>query len=102
MEKRKGLLLMAVFWDYPKFRDENYLRHFLNEKKGTSAYYWVMNRFLERGRVIDTFELFDIKEISESLPKLKLSPHALINGIGWSKSMEYNNKRLPAPRGYSG
>jgi hypothetical protein len=85
MKEVKKLLLMAVFWDLPKFRDENYLRIFLEEQKGKVPYYWAMTRFLEHGRVVDTFELFDIKEISENLPKLKLSPHALKK---WKRMIE--------------
>ena len=85
-EKRNVKMeLMAVFWEYPKFRDENYLKQYLESKKGKSAYYWVMYRFLEYGRVVDTFSLFDIKEISQSLSKLKLSPHALKK---WKRMIE--------------
>lgn len=76
---------MAVFWDYPKFRDENYLKQFLNEKKGKSAYQWIMTRFLEYGRIIDTFSLFTIKEISENLSELKLTPHSLKR---WKRMIE--------------
>jgi hypothetical protein len=85
MKKRKKLLLMAVFWDLPKFRDEDYLRGFLEEQKGKVPYQWAMARFLERGRVIDTFALFNIKEISEYLPKLQLSTHALTK---WKRMIE--------------
>ncbi|MCP5106669.1 MAG: hypothetical protein GY950_25015 [bacterium] len=85
MEKRTKLELMAVFWDYPKFRDENYLKQYLNGKKGKSGYYWVMNRFLEYGRIVDTFSLFDITDISENLSQLKLSPHALKR---WKRMIE--------------
>ena len=85
MKKREKLLLMAVFWDLPKFRDEDYLRGFLEEQKGKIPYQWAMTRFLEHGRVIDTFALFNIKEISEYLPGLKLSPHALKK---WKRMLE--------------
>jgi len=79
------LNLMAVFWDYAKFREEKYLRQFLKDKKGKSAYYWVMNRFLEYGRVVDTFAFFDIKEISENLSKLMLSSQSLKK---WKRMIE--------------
>jgi hypothetical protein len=79
------LKLMAVFWDYTKFREEKYLRQFLKDKKGKSAYYWVMNRFLEYGRVVDTFSFFNIHEISKNLSKLKLSAHALKK---WKRMIE--------------
>ena len=77
--------LMAVFWDYAKFREEKYLRQFLKDKKGKSAYYWIMNRFLEYGRVVDTFSFFDIKEISENLFKLMLSSQSLKK---WKRMIE--------------
>jgi hypothetical protein len=81
----RTLNLMAVFWDYAKFREEKYLRQFLEDKKGKSAYYWIMTRFLEYGRVVDTFSFFDIKEISENLSKLMLSSHALKK---WNRMIE--------------
>ncbi len=68
---------MAVFWDYPKFRDETHLRQYIKDKKGQSAYYWVMNRFLQYGRVVDTFSFFDIKEISTELGNMQLPEYAL-------------------------
>ena len=64
--------LNAVFWDLPKFKDENYLREFLKEQKGKVPYYWAMKRFLQYGRIVDTFDFFDIKEISENLDKFQL------------------------------
>jgi hypothetical protein len=76
VERSKTPKLMAVFWDYPKFRDENHLRQFINDKKGKSAYYWIMNRFLQYGRVVDTFLFFDVKEISKNLDKMQLSEYA--------------------------
>ena len=63
--------LNAVFWDLPKFKDENYLREFLKEQKGKVPYYWAMKRFLQYGRIVDTFDFFDIKEISENLDKFR-------------------------------
>lgn len=76
MKHEKKLELAAVFWDYPEFNDETYLRQYLREKRGKSGYYWAMGRFLEYGRVIDTFALFDLHEIMGSLSQLKLSAPA--------------------------
>jgi hypothetical protein len=64
--------LNAVFWDLPKFKDESYLRNFLKEEKGETPYYWAMTRFLKYGRIVDTFEFFDIEEISQKLDELLL------------------------------
>jgi hypothetical protein len=85
MKQGKKLELMAVFWDYPKFRDETFLRNYLEEKKGKSGYFWVMNRFLQYGRVVDTFSMFNIKEIAENLDRLKLPEYALKK---WKRMIE--------------
>lgn len=68
--------LQAVFWDYPQFLDEYFLREFLQSNKNNHAYLWVMNRFLEHGRVVDTFRFFGLKEISSNLQNLKLSKYS--------------------------
>jgi hypothetical protein len=80
-----SLRKMAVFWDYPKFTDEDYLREYLEDKKDENAYYWVMNRFLEHGRVVDAFSFFSIEGISKNINKLKLSKCALKK---WQRMIE--------------
>jgi hypothetical protein len=85
MNQDKQLKLMAVFWDYPRFRDEIFLKHYLEEKKGQSAYYWVMNRFLQYGRVVDTFHFFKIQEIADNLGTLQLPEFALKK---WTRMVE--------------
>lgn len=67
--------LKAVFWDYPQFAEEESLRNSLNQNK--SLRMWIMSRFLEYGRVVDTFKYFTIDEIAEKLPQLKLSDYTL-------------------------
>lgn len=69
--------LNAVFWDYPQFVESEVLKKYLQEKKGTNAYLWLLNRFLEHGRVVDTLTYFTIDEISELLPDLKLSNYTI-------------------------
>jgi len=69
--------LDIVFWDLPKFTDENYLLKFLKEQKDKVPYYWAMTRFLKYGRVVDTLKLFNIEEITENLDKLQLPDYAL-------------------------
>lgn len=81
--------LQAVFWDYPKLLDENYLNDFLNEKKNTDTYLWLMNRFLEHARVVDTFHFFTINEISKNLPKLRLTEYSLKK---WKRLIEVYNE----------
>jgi len=64
--------LKAAFWDYPQFTEEATLRSCLQERKDTSLYFWLMIRFLEYARVVDTLKFFAIDEIAGQLPKLKL------------------------------
>jgi hypothetical protein len=81
--------LEAVFWDYPQFLDEKYLYEFIKANKNTDLYFWFMNRFLEHGRVIDTFHFFNIKEISNNLHKLKLTEYSRKK---WNRLIEvYDN-----------
>jgi len=77
MMQEKKMELIAVFWDLPKFLDENYLRQFLEQQKGKVPYFWAMTRFLIYGRIIDVLRLFTIKEISENLDKLQLPGYSL-------------------------
>ena len=69
--------LDIVFWDLPKFTDENYLLQFLKEQKNKVPYFWAMTRFLKYGRIVDTLKLFNIREITENLDKLQLPDYAL-------------------------
>jgi hypothetical protein len=39
------------------------------------SYLWILKRFLEYGRVVDTISYFKIDEISKQLPKLWLTPY---------------------------
>jgi len=68
--------LQAIFWDYPQFQEEDFLRAFLRKSSNNQTYYWIMTRFLEHGRVIDTLSFFSLKEIASNLPKLKLSQYS--------------------------
>ena len=71
------MLLKAVFWDYPEFLEEERLQKIIKEKrkKNLGQYLWIMQRFLEYGRVVDTLRFFSIEEIAENLWKLKISPY---------------------------
>ena len=53
--------LKAVFWDYPDLCDPDNVRKALKKAQGSNdirAMYWIMARFLERGRVKDTALFF--------------------------------------------
>jgi hypothetical protein len=66
--------LKRVFWDYDEFQDENKLLKFLKENKNNeSVYLWIMSRFLEYGRVVDTLKIFSLEEIEKNIDKLKIS-----------------------------
>jgi hypothetical protein len=77
--------LKAVFWDYPTFTEEKCLRDYLQQSQGKAARQWIMSRFLEHGRVIDTLQYFTIHEIKENLPALKLSKYIRLK---WSRIIE--------------
>jgi len=68
--------LKAVFWDYPHLCNAKGIEKALKEAKlrnDTKTVYWIMARFLERGRFKDTATFFRPKEIRESLKSLKIS-----------------------------
>jgi elongation factor P--beta-lysine ligase len=66
--------LKRVFWDYYEFQDENKLLQFLKENKHNEyVYLWIMSRFLEYGRVVDTLKIFSLEEIEKNIDKLKIS-----------------------------
>jgi len=67
--------LKAAFWDYPQFTEEVTIRSYLQERKGSTLYFWLMSRFLEYARVVDTMKFFTIGEIAAQLPHLKLRPY---------------------------
>ena len=67
--------LKAVFWDYPELADKDGLEARLSKEAASDAYYWIMTRFLEYGRVVDTLHYFKIEEIAQSLMKLRLTPY---------------------------
>jgi len=77
--------LKAVFWDYPQFSDEENLKNYLKQKLDKSLYLWIISRFLEHGRVVDTLQFFTINEIKDNLPKLKLSDYTLVK---WKRMIE--------------
>jgi len=81
--------LKAVFWDNPQFAEEESLRNHLKQKHGESLYMWIMSRFLEHGRVVDTLKYFTINEIAENIPKLKLSSYTLKK---WKRMIELYGK----------
>jgi hypothetical protein len=69
--------LEAVFWDYPQLKNETNLKRFIKKsKKSKKSYSWVLRRFLENARVVDTLEYFSLREIADILPEIRLSPYS--------------------------
>jgi prevent-host-death family protein len=71
--------LKAVFWDYPELADEANLKRHIDEARGATqkdTYDWILSRMLERGRVVDVRQFFDLNEIRSALPSLRLTPLA--------------------------
>jgi hypothetical protein len=68
--------LKAVFWDYPQFLDEDKLLEILHSSN-PEIINWFMYRFLEHGRVIDTFKFFSIMDIKNNIGKIKLKQQTL-------------------------
>jgi len=68
--------LNAVFWDYPQFTDSKYLYETLKNEGNASLHNWILKRFLEYGRAVDTMKYFSLHELAEKIDALKLSPYA--------------------------
>lgn len=68
--------LKAVFWDYPKFTDPAHLRDVIQKNTDQKIRLWILKRFLEYGRVVDTWDYFSMAEIAKHLPDLNLSTYA--------------------------
>jgi len=69
--------LEAVFWDYPQLKNEKNLKDFIkNSKKSKKIHTWILRRFLENARVVDTLEYFSLQEIADILPAIRLTPYS--------------------------
>lgn len=66
--------LESVFWDHPEFTSEEAVRAFLERNADGPDRVWMLARFLEHGRFVDTVLFFSLREIRDSLPLLRLSP----------------------------
>ena len=67
--------LRAVFWDYPEFTDPDTIRRHLEGRGNKRVRRWLLHRFLEHGRVIDTLSFFSLKFIEEEFSNLSLQPY---------------------------
>jgi hypothetical protein len=67
--------LKAVFWDYPNLNTPENIRKLLQDAENNGQkeiIYWIMTRFLEKGRIRDTALFFRLEEIKEAINFLKL------------------------------
>lgn len=76
-------MLNAVFWDYPRYTDPETLRDLIQTSPDKRR--WVLKRFLERARVVDTWKFFSMGEIEDGIHELNLSPYALKK---WKRMIE--------------
>ncbi|MBW1701702.1 MAG: hypothetical protein JRJ69_02505 [Deltaproteobacteria bacterium] len=67
--------LNAIFWDYPEFTDPNTIRRHLLKLGNQRVRRWLLKRFLEHGRVVDTLQFFRLDIISQELAQLNLRPY---------------------------
>ena len=65
--------LKAVFWDYPKFADKDYILSIINDNNHFLKN-WLLRRFLEYGRAVDTLGFFNINQIEGAMHSLRLRP----------------------------
>ena len=77
--------LKAVFWDYPEFTDPDEIRRILLKDGNKRVRRWLLKRFLEHARIVDTLRFFPLETISAELPRLKLSPYSLRK---WKRILE--------------
>lgn len=71
--------LKSVFWEYPELAEEQHLREVLQRGRAEAdreMYRWIMRRFLEYGRAVDTLRFFSIEEIVTHLDELRLSEYS--------------------------
>jgi hypothetical protein len=71
--------LKSVFWEYPDLANDQNLRRVLQQCRSGSdmgLYLWIMRRFLEHGRAVDTLKFFSIEEIGEHIARLRLSDYS--------------------------
>lgn len=66
--------LKAVFWDYPEFTHPENLEKLLKESD-EEVKDWILQRFMEHGRVVDTLNFFSVDIITEKITKLRLTPY---------------------------
>ena len=68
--------LKAIFWDYPQFTVQIQLVAYLKNNLSVKARRWILSRFIEYGRVVDTLTYFKLDEIKANLSILKITPYA--------------------------
>lgn len=67
--------LKAIFWDNPRFTDPEVIHGYLLKQGNERIRRWMLRRFLEHGRVVDTLQFFDLAAIALELEHLSLKPY---------------------------
>ena len=81
--------LKAVFWDYPQFTDSHFLLKTLNNEKNTGTCDWILTRFLEHGRAVDTLRYFSLAELKKKIDVVKISTYSYKK---WKRLIEVYGK----------
>ena len=81
--------LKAVFWDYPQFTDSHFLLKTLNDEKNTGTRDWILTRFLEHGRAVDTLRYFSLTELKKKIDVVKISTYSYKK---WKRLIEVYGK----------
>jgi len=81
-------MLNSAFCDYPQYTDPESVRNLIETSLEKRR--WVLKRFLERGRVVDTWKYFSMNEIADAIHELNLSPYALKK---WTRMIEVYGKK---------
>ena len=77
--------LNAVFCDYPLFTDARFHLRTLQGNKNKGIRNWILARFLEHGRAVDTFRYFSLDELKEKIDVVKISTY---NHRKWKRLIE--------------
>ncbi len=74
--------LQAVFWDYPEFIEPDTIRHYAHGSGNAGMRRWLLQRFLEHGRVVDTLSFFRWTILQRNPPMYPYSRTPEKNGGG--------------------
>lgn len=74
-----------MFLDYPELTNPQPLRQRLQQAGKPQLRQWILTRFLEYGRVVDTFAFFSLETIMQEFSHLQLT---LYTSKKWKRMIE--------------